>query len=103
MGREATADQRVWRLVDLGREMVAELDLDRVLGRIVEAAVDLTGARYGALGVLDEDRTHLARFLTVGIEDDARRRIGDLPRGRGVLGVLIAHPEPLRLDDDGDH
>ena len=79
---------------------VAEgLDLDSTLRRVVEVAADLVDARYGALGVLDEAGTGLARFLTTGLEDDTRARIGDPPRGLGLLGELIRHPEPLRLGD----
>ena len=62
-----------------------------------ETAAELTGARYAALGVLDESRRELARFLTRGIDEETHRAIGDLPRGRGILGVLIDDPRPLRL------
>ena len=72
--------------------MFGELDLEAVLEQVLEAARELTGARYAALGVLDEDRRELERFITRGIDDEARRAIGDLPRGRGVLGVLIDAP-----------
>ena len=74
-----------------------------MLDRLLQTAADLTGARYVALGVLDEGRRELARFLTRGIDEDTHRAIGDLPRGRGLLGVLIDDPRPLRLDDVGDH
>jgi signal transduction histidine kinase len=79
---------------------VAEgLDLDSTLRRVVEVASELVDARYGALGVLDEAGTGLARFVTTGLDDDTRARIGDLPRGLGLLGELIRRPEPLRLSD----
>ena len=79
---------------------VAEgLDLDSTLHRVVEVASELVDARYGALGVLDEAGTGLARFVTTGLDDDTRARIGDLPRGLGLLGELIRRPEPLRLSD----
>ena len=79
---------------------VAEgLDLDSTLRRVVEVASELVDARYGALGVLDEAGTGLARFVTTGLDDDTRARIGDLPRGLGLLGELIRRPEPLRLGD----
>src|SRR5207244_11617463 len=61
------------------------------------------GARYAALGVLDEQRTELERFVTAGIDRATHRMIGELPRGRGVLGVLIEDPRPLRLADVGKH
>lgn len=82
---------------------MAELDLDAVLDRVLAAAQELTGAKYAALGVLDEDRSRLERFLTRGIDEETRKAIGDLPRGRGVLGVLISDPRPLRLSDVGEH
>jgi signal transduction histidine kinase len=77
----------------------SELDLSESLRRIVEAATDLVDARYGALGVLDESRTRLAQFITVGIDEEQRAAIGHLPEGHGILGVLIVDPKPLRLPD----
>jgi len=77
----------------------SELDLSAVLRRIVEMGVDLTGARHGALGVLDETRTALAEFITVGLDTEARERIGSLPKGLGLLGVLITDARPLRVPD----
>jgi len=90
-------------VLDVARGVLEELDLDIVLERILTAAQELTGARYAAIGVLDESRTELARFLTKGIDEQARASIGSLPKGRGVLGVLIEDPAPLRLADVGDH
>jgi signal transduction histidine kinase len=80
---------------------VSELRVEQLLDRLLEVARELTGARYAALGILDEERRNLARFITRGIDEETRALIGDLPRGRGVLGVLIERPEPLRLDDVG--
>ncbi len=80
----------------------SDLDLDATLHRIVTAAKELTGARYGALGVRGPDGTLLS-FLHSGIDADAAERIGHLPVGKGVLGVLLEHPTPLRLDDLHDH
>src|SRR3712207_3741108 len=77
----------------------SDLDLRVVLQRIIEAAVDLVDARYGALGVLDEGRTRLSEFLTVGLTEDERARIGHLPEGHGILGLLIVEPKPIRLPD----
>jgi signal transduction histidine kinase len=80
----------------------SELDLNTVLYRIIEAAVTLVDATYGALGVIgDNDR--LSQFLTVGIDDETRATIGSLPSGRGILGLLIREPHPLRLDNLADH
>jgi signal transduction histidine kinase len=91
--------ERLARLLGVGRELVAELQVEAVLDRLLETAGELTGARYAALGVLDADRVELARFITRGVDEDTHRAIGDLPRGRGILGVLIRDPRPLRLDD----
>jgi two-component system, NarL family, sensor histidine kinase DevS len=77
--------------------------MEALLRRLLDAAREITGARYAALGVLNEDRTELARFITSGIDEEAREQIGVLPRGRGVLGLLIEHPHPLRLRDIGGH
>jgi signal transduction histidine kinase len=74
-----------------------------VLRRIVESACELVGARYGALGVLDPAGEQLAQFITVGIDDELRARIGAPPHGRGVLGQLITRPQPLRLADISAH
>ncbi len=82
--------------------IASDLDLDLALTRIIEAATVLTGARYGALGVLGRDGL-LAEFVTTGIDDDTRRLIGDLPRGRGILGVIIEDPSGLRVSDLGAH
>jgi two-component system, NarL family, sensor histidine kinase DevS len=90
-------------VLQVAREVVTEVDLDRVLERVVEATQAVSGARYVALGVLDEARCELERFITVGIDEDTKRRIGSLPHGRGVLGELIEHPGTLRLADVGEH
>jgi signal transduction histidine kinase len=79
------------------------LELDAVLQRIIEAAVGLVDARYGALGVLDETGTRLSQFLTVGLDADERARIGHLPEGHGILGLLIVEPRPIRLPDLREH
>jgi len=94
---------RLHRLLDVGQTLVAELDPDTVLERILEEARHLTGARYAALGVLDEQRKQLERFLTAGVDRATHRAIGELPRGRGVLGVLIEDPRPLRVADIARH
>jgi signal transduction histidine kinase len=78
------------------------LDLQTVLHRIIGAAVKLVDARYGALGVIDDVRL-LSQFLTVGIDDATAAEIGPLPRGGGILGLLIDEPRPLRLHDLNDH
>jgi signal transduction histidine kinase len=96
-------DDRIRRLLDVGRALVAELDPEAVLDRILEEAREITGAQYAALGVMNEERSELERFKTVGVDDATHRAIGELPHGRGVLGVLIEDPRPLRLPDVGRH
>lgn len=91
------------RLLDVACGVMSDLDVDVVLERVLEAACELTGARYAAIGVLDRARGELERFVTAGVDDPTRQQIGVLPRGRGVLGELIADPRPLRLGDVGAH
>lgn len=92
-------EERFRRLIDIGSSLLSELDLEAVLKSVVDAARELTDARYAALGVLDRERRELERFIHVGIDEETRREIGNLPRGRGVLGELIREPAPLRLRD----
>jgi signal transduction histidine kinase len=91
------------KLLEVGRALVAELDVEVVLRRVLETARELTGARYAALGILDEAKEELERFVFLGIDDETRRLIGPLPRGRGVLGELIRDARPLRLADVTQH
>ena len=100
-GEERPADLQ--RLIQAIVSLGADLDLPVVLRRITEAATELVGATYGALGVLSTDGSHLSAFITVGIDDDEAAQIGDLPKGHGILGLLIVRPEPLRLDDLRQH
>ena len=83
--------------------VVEELDLEMVLERLVNSARVLAGAQFAAVGVLNESRTELERFLTSGIDTETRRLIGEPPKGHGVLGELIRDPVPLRLADIGSH
>ena len=80
-----------------------DLELPALLRPVVDEARSMTGARYGALGVLNDDGTALAEFITVGLEPEQEKLIGPRPTGRGVLGLLIADPRPLRLGHLGDH
>ena len=96
-------EERFRRLIEVGSSLLSELDLEAVLRSVVEAAREVTGARYAALGVLDRERRELERFINVGIDEETRRDIGNLPRGRGVLGELIREPAPLRLRDVNAH
>jgi len=97
--------EELWirRLLEVGRALMTELDLGAVLERVLQTARELTGARYAALGILDDKRSELEQFLTAGVAEDARHAIGALPHGRGVLGVLIADPRPLRLTEVARH
>ncbi len=89
-------------LIDAGIALSSALTLDALLQQIVETAAELTDARYAALGVIDATGISLERFLTTGIDAETHAAIGDLPRGRGILGVLIRDATPLRLEDVTD-
>ena len=97
-----SAPDRLRALVEAGIALSSELALDTLLQRIVETAATLTGASYAALGVIDRSGTELERFLTTGVDPETRAAIGALPRGRGILGVLIRESKPLRLDSIAD-
>jgi len=101
MSQQAAPD-RLRVLIEAGIALSSELSLDALLQQLVETAAQLTGARYAALGVIDQTGTALERFLTTGIDAETHAAIGDLPRGRGILGVLISDAKPLRLDNLGD-
>ncbi|GHF34568.1 sensor histidine kinase [Streptomyces morookaense] len=94
---------RVHSLLEAVLSVGRELDLEHVLRRIVEAAVVLVDARYGALGVIGPDGRTLSQFLTVGLTDGQIEAIGPFPEGHGILGELIRHPEPLRLPKLSEH
>lgn len=91
------------QLLDAVLTVGSDLDLPSMLQRIVQSAVELVDATYGALGVLDDTRTRLAQFITVGIDDAGHRAIGNLPEGHGILGLLIVDAKPLRLPDLTEH
>src|SRR5215471_4928501 len=95
----SVTEGRLRALFAAGLAVTSELSLDALLRRLVEAAADLTGARYAALGVIDASGSELEQFVTHGIDDDLRAEIGALPRGRGILGVLIRDAKPLRLHE----
>jgi len=92
-------EDRLRALVEAGVAISSELSLDALLQRLVEKAAELTGARYAALGVIDRPAAGLERFITTGIDAETYAAIGDLPRGRGILGTLIREAAPLRLHD----
>jgi signal transduction histidine kinase len=94
---------RLRALLDAGIAVTSELSLDALLQRLVETAAGLTGAKYAALGVIDRSGQALERFIVTGIDPETQAAIGDLPRGRGILGVLIRDAKPLRLNELSDH
>ena len=96
------AESRLHRLLDAVVSVASDLSLPDVLRRIVQSSADLVGARYAALGVIGPDR-RLMEFINVGIDDEVRARIGDLPTGGGILGLLIDEPRPIRLHDLAEH
>ena len=96
------AQQDMRGLLEAVVSVAEDLSLEAVLDRVVTSACRLLKARYGALGVIGEDRS-LSHFITVGIDDDLARRIGPRPTGHGVLGLLISDPLPLRLHDLREH
>jgi two-component system, NarL family, sensor histidine kinase DevS len=98
LGIEQDSYDQLRRLVETGIALSSDLSLESLLRRLIETAVELTDASYGALGVIDRAGTGLEQFITVGIDEEARAAIGDLPRGRGLLGAVIHHAEPLRLE-----
>lgn len=97
------SDRATAAMLQVARDVLSELDVDEVLGRALASAQALTNARYAALGVLDESGGKLVRFLTVGMDEEEKLRIGPLPTGHGVLGELIRNPEPLRIPDVSAH
>lgn len=97
--RLQVAADRMQRLLEAVVSVGAGLDLHATLERIAAGAAELVDARYAALGVVSPFGQGLSDFIHVGIDDATAAGIGDLPQGRGILGVLIDHPEPLLLDD----
>src|SRR3954451_2775746 len=98
MGTLSSQD-RLRALVEAGMALTSEPTLEALLRRLLEAAAELTDARYAALGVIDPAGARLERFVTHGIDPEAHAAIGELPQGRGILGVLLQESEALRLHD----
>ncbi len=95
--------EKLRRLMGAVLMITADVELADLLAHLVEEAKSLVGARYAALGVLNETRTGLEQFITVGLSDTEEEAIGERPSGRGVLGMLITEPEPLRLEHLEEH
>lgn len=103
MAGTSAGPEQLRRLLDAVMSLSSDLELPDVLRNLTETAVELVGARYGALGVLNDERTSLADFITVGIDGATIAEIGELPSGHGILGLLILEPKPLRLPDLHEH
>ncbi len=99
----AVDEPRLRTLIETGRTLIARLDLEGLLETVLVTSREVTGARYAAIGILDEEGRQLDRFLTLGIDADTQATIGELPTGGGVLGELIRRPAPLRLSEIGAH
>lgn len=103
VGGTGLAGARAAQLVESGMSIGSDLDVDVVLRRVLESARRIVGARYAALGVLSDDGSGLARFIWSGLDDATAMNIGRLPQGRGLLGLLITEPHPIRVDHMGGH
>jgi len=95
--------ERFERLLAAGIAIFSQHDLEHVLQQVVDAAREVVGARYAALGVLGDDRKSLVQFVTSGLDEAAREKIGELPRGRGLLGHVIQEGKPIRTADINQH
>src|ERR1044071_4335244 len=95
--------ERFERLLAAGVAIFSRHDLDHVLQEVVDAAREVVSARYAALGVLGPDKQSLVQLVTSGIDAETRARIGDLPRGRGLLGHVIHEAKPIRTADLNRH
>ena len=91
--------ERLHAVIDAILSIEVDVALTGLLGSIVEQAVGLVGARYGALGVLTAEGDQLAEFITIGIDDQRRDAIGHVPIGKGLLGEVISRREPIRIDN----
>jgi signal transduction histidine kinase len=101
--RPPTGSPRLERLVVAASSLITEVSLEGVLERVVEVAAEVIGARYAAIGVLAPDGRLLESFITRGIDAEQRALIGDLPRGHGILGLVIRAAKPIRLPDLTKH
>jgi len=99
----ARVQGRFERLLSAGAAILSEHSLTQVLQRVVDLAREVLDARYSALGVLDQDGASLAEFVTSGLSAAERARIGNTPRGHGLLGLVIREGKPIRTRDIGAH
>ena len=98
-----SSEDRLRRLITAGVAINSEHALDGVLQAVVDAAQEVIGAKYAALGILDLTGTEIHRFVTAGLQRDVADRIGRYPTGKGILGILISDSRPLRVADIGNH
>jgi signal transduction histidine kinase len=91
------------RIIEAMLLIGADLDLAGILRQVIEEACSITGARYGAIGVLNGERTGLSEFITVGLDEQAEQSIGPRPKGLGLLGLVIEDPQPIRIADVTAH
>ena len=101
--RSVSDPAKLRRIVDAMLLIDGDIALEDVLRNVVDEARSITGARYGALGVVNDDQTSLAQFITSGMSTDMEEEIGDRPKGIGVLGSLISDPYPIRISDLSSH
>jgi signal transduction histidine kinase len=100
---ESEAERVTEALVEAGLALSSALSLDRVLQVLADVARGLVGARYAALGIINATGTGLSDFITSGLTPQQRERMGSLPTGHGILGLLIREPKPIRLRDLKEH
>ncbi len=96
-------EHRLERLLQISVGLTSEVSLDRVLQQVTDTALELIGAKYAAIGVLSADGRTLESFITSGLTDEQRARIGSLPRGHGILGLVVREAKVVRLPDLGAH
>jgi hemoglobin len=96
------AERQLAALVEAGMSLSSELDVEALLQRIADLSREVIGASYGAVGVLDESG-ELKRFVYSGIDEETVRKIGDLPRGKGLLGTVVREGRPLRVPEISEH
>ena len=102
-GEKPTAQARLERLLQANLSLATEMSIDRVLQKVTDVAVELIGCRYAALGVLGPDGRSLESFTTTGLSSEERQLIGALPRGHGILGLVIREAAVVRLPDLKKH
>ncbi len=100
---EHTDPEKLRKLLDAVLMIGSDLSLSVLLKQALQSAMSLTGAKYAALGVLDRTQHHLEQFITLGLSEEQERAIGDLPSGKGVLGLLITDQRPIRVHDIAAH